>query len=144
MRKIKYKYLEFEKLVRDKNPETVIASGGEMKFEVLSKERKSQLLREKLVEEANEVLLAKNNDEIAEEIGDVFDVLKELIKSLDIKNRKIRKARRLKAKQRGKFKKGIYCHYVKFPVDINEKWMEKYKHITLKNKKKKKKKNTKQ
>jgi predicted house-cleaning noncanonical NTP pyrophosphatase (MazG superfamily) len=128
----KYKYLEFEKLVRDKNPDTIIASGGEINFEILSKERKIQLLKEKLVEEANEVLVAENCDEIAEEIGDVLDVLHELIKSSCIKNRKIRKARRFKAKQRGKFKNGVYCHYVKFPVEINEKWMKKYKDITSK------------
>ena len=126
----KFKYLEFEKLIRDNNPDTIIASGGEINFEILTKERKIQLLKEKLVEEANEVLVAKNYNEIADEIGDVIDVLQELIKTTKIKKRHIRKARKAKAKQRGKFKKGIYCHYVKFPVDITEKWMGKYKDIT--------------
>ena len=125
--KCEYKYLEFEKLIRDRNPETIIASGGEINFEILSKDRKIQLLKEKLVEEANEVLVAKTNEQIADEMGDVLDVLYELIKSMKIKNRHIRRARRLKAKQRGKFKKGVYCHYVKFPIEVNEKWMEKYK-----------------
>ena len=129
--KCEYKYLEFEKLVRDRNPETIIASGGEINFEILTKDRKIQLLKEKLVEEANEVLVAKTNEEIADEMGDVLDVLHELIKSMKIKNRHIRRARRLKAKQRGKFKRGVYCHYVKFPVEVNEKWMEKYKKINV-------------
>jgi len=128
----KYKYLEFEKLVRDNNPNTIIASGGEIKFEILSTEKKIQLLKEKLVEESNEVLVAKTKNEITDEIGDVIDVLLELKRSMKIRNLNIWKARRAKAKQRGKFKKGVYCHYVKFPTDVNEKWMLKYKDITFK------------
>lgn len=128
----KYKYLEFEKLVRDNNPNTIIASGGEIKFEILSTEKKIQLLKEKLVEESNEVLMAKTKNEITDEIGDVIDVLLELKRSMKIRNLNIWKARRTKAKQRGKFKKGVYCHYVKFPTDVNEKWMLKYKDITFK------------
>ena len=113
----KYKYLEFEKLVRDKNPDTIKASGGEF-------------IGKKLVEEANEVLNAKNNEELMDEIGDVIEVLKALIKQSKVKKRYIRKLRRRKAKFRGKFKKGVYCKYVKFPVEVDEKWMHKYKDIT--------------
>ena len=128
--KLKFKYLEFEKLVRDKNPDTITASCGEAFFDIVSKDRKIALLKEKLVEEAMEVLNAKDKDETADEIGDVLDVLQQLIKDLKIKKRLIRKSRRLKAKKRGKFKNGVYMHYVKFPKDIYEDWMYKYKDIT--------------
>ena len=126
----KFKYLEFEKLVRDKNPDTIFASGGEANFKIISGDEKIRLLKEKLVEEANEVLDAKDGDDVVAEIGDVLDVLQQLIKELKIKKRLIRKSRRLKLKHRGKFKKGIYMHYVKFPAEVNENWMHKYKDIT--------------
>ena len=126
----KYKYLEFEKLVRDKNPDTIFASGGEANFKIISGDEKIRLLKEKLVEEANEVLDAKDDDEVVAEIGDVIDVLQQIVKDLKIKKRLIRKSRRLKLKHRGKFKKGIYMYYVKFPAEVNENWMHKYKDIT--------------
>lgn len=126
----KYKYLEFEKLVRDKNPDTIKASGGEFIGNILSTDDFIHHLKLKLVEEANEVLNAKNNEELMDEIGDVIEVLKALIKQSKVKKRYIRKLRRRKAKFRGKFKKGVYCKYVKFPVEVDEKWMHKYKDIT--------------
>ena len=131
----KYKYLEFEKLVRDKNPDTIKASGGEFIGDILSTEDFIHHLKLKLVEEANEVLNAKNNEELMDEIGDVIEVLKALIKQAKVKKRYIRKLRRKKAKFRGRFKKGIYCKYVKFPVEVEESWMKKYKDISDKIKK---------
>ena len=128
--KMQFKYLEFEKLVRDDNVKLHVKAGGETNFKVVSGTEKINLLKQKLLEEANEVLEAKDNDEIIAEIGDVLDVLQQLIKDLKIKKRLIRKSRRFKAKQRGKFKKGIYVHYVKFPKDICEDWRYKYKDIT--------------
>ena len=128
--KNEYKYLKFNKLIRDKNPQTIERSGGYCAYSILQHDKYISLLREKLVEEANEVLQAKNIDEITDELGDVLDVIKVMIKSMKIKRRKIWKCQRKKAKARGKLKKGIFCYYVKFPKDVNEKWMDKYKIIT--------------
>ena len=128
--KNEFKYLKFNKLVRDKNPETIERSGGYCAYSILENDRYISLLKEKLVEEANEVLQAKNIDEITDELGDVLDVIKAIIKAMKIKRRKIWKCQRKKAKSRGKFKKGVFCYYVKFPKDVNEKWMDKYKIIT--------------
>ena len=124
-----YKCFKFEKLVRDKNKKTIEKSGGEFFGYKLKKDDFIQHLKLKLVEEAKEVLDAKTLDETADEIGDVIEVLKSLVKQMKIKKRKINKCRKIKAKNRGKFKKGIYCKYVKFPISINEKWMDKYENL---------------
>ena len=125
-----WKYLKFEKMVRDRSIETVRAVGGDVVYDLLSREKKIFYLKQKLIEEAMEVFEAKNDIEVADEIGDVLDVLKELIKTAKVKRYKIWQARRKKTKYRGKFKKGIYCHYVKLPYELNEKWMDKYEDIT--------------
>lgn len=126
----KWKYLNFEKLVRDRNIDTIRASGGDVVYDLLSNEKKIFHLKQKLIEEATEVLNANDDIELIDELGDVFDVLKELIKTAKVRRYKIWRAQRKKAKFRGKFKKGIYCHYVKLPYELKEKWMEKYEDIT--------------
>ena len=128
----KFKYLKFEKLVRDRNPDTITKSGGECIYYNLQKDDFIRHLKLKLIEEAQEVFDAKDLDEMIDEMGDVVEVLKSLIRVAKIRKFKIWKARRKKAKQRGGFKKGIYCRYVKFPTDITEKWMWKYEDITSK------------
>ena len=126
----KWKYLKFEKLVRDRNIDTIRSSGGDVVYDLLSNEKKIFHLKQKLIEEAKEVFDTKNDVELADELGDVLDVLKELIKTAKVPRYKIWKAQKKKAKYRGKFKKGIYCHYVKLPYELQEKWMEKYDDIT--------------
>jgi len=125
-----WKYLKFEKLIRDGNEKTIKRSGGDLVGYNLKKDDFINQLKLKLVEEANEVLDAKNIEETTDEIGDVLEVLQTLIKQMKIKKRQIRKARRKKIKFRGKFKDGFYCNYVFFPKDVHEKWMDKYEDIT--------------
>lgn len=125
-----WKYLKFEKIVRDGNVKTIRTSGGDMVYDILPKQDKIFHLKKKLIEEAMEVFDAKDEIEFADELGDVLDVLKELIRTAKIRRYNIWKAQRKKSKYRGKFKKGIYCHYVKLPQGLNEKWMEKYEDIT--------------
>jgi predicted house-cleaning noncanonical NTP pyrophosphatase (MazG superfamily) len=79
---------------------------------------------------AQEVLDAGNPEEVIDELGDVVEVMKSLIRAAKIRKFKIWKARMKKLKYRGGFKKGVYCKYVKYPVDITKKWMWKYPDIT--------------
>ena len=125
-----WKYLKFEKLIRDNNPQTIRNSGGDIVGYVLPKDDFIHHLKLKLVEEANEVLEAKNINEEIDEIGDVLEVLYALIKQRNIKKRLIKKSRKKKIKFRGKFNNGFYCNYVCFPKDIYEDWMYKYEDIT--------------
>ena len=125
-----YKYLKFEKLIRDKNPKVHVKDGGYCEFYFLPKDELIKHLKMKLVEEAQEVLDAGNPEEVIDELGDVVEVMKSLIRAAKIRKFKIWKARMKKLKYRGGFKKGVYCKYVKYPVDITKKWMWKYPDIT--------------
>ncbi|BDR60846.1 nucleoside triphosphate pyrophosphohydrolase [Lactobacillus xylocopicola] len=60
-----------EKLVRDKIPELAKAAS----FRQLSEEEIEPALKKKLLEETNEVLEAQTEDNLLEELGDVYEVL---------------------------------------------------------------------
>jgi len=69
---------EYNKLVRDKIPEVIKATGKECDFEIAPKEERYKLLEAKLNEEVNEFLEDKN----LEELADVMEVLFGLADSL--------------------------------------------------------------
>lgn len=106
------KKFRFEKLVRDNLPETIKSRHGSyIDYSALSHDQLIQALKIKLIEEAQEVLDAKNNDEIHAEIADVIQVLLSLHKHLSLSIDKIEQYRLKKLSERGSFDKGIYCHY---------------------------------
>lgn len=65
------------KLIRDKIPQLVREAGGAIETRTLNESEFEVALREKLVEEANEVALA-TSDSLLEELGDVVTVLAEI------------------------------------------------------------------
>jgi len=99
--------LSFNKLVRDRIPESIAAKGENVLLLQLQGEALIAALRRKLVEEAMEVLDAKNNDQIAEELADVREVIHALMKYLEIPESKVERLRKKKATDRGKFDKAL-------------------------------------
>lgn len=75
----------YNKLVRSEIIDIIKADGKEAMYIELDARDETQLkminnlLKEKLVEEANEVLGAKNRGDLLEEIGDVLDVVDEIL-----------------------------------------------------------------
>ena len=106
------KKFRFDKLVRDKLPETIKSRDGSyIDYIILTKEQLIHELKNKLVEEAQEVLEAQNIEEIHSEIADVIQVLIALHKHLSLNIDIIEQNRLQKLMQRGGFDKGVYCHY---------------------------------
>lgn len=99
----------YNKLVRDKIPQVIRATGKECEFEIASKEEKYELLEAKLKEEVNEFLEDKN----LEELADVMEVLFGLADSLGYKEEDLVKAREKKREERGGFKDGVVLKTVK-------------------------------
>ncbi len=64
-------------------------------------------LRAKLVEEATEVMVSMNEENLIEEVGDVLDVLDAIISHYGITSNKLEKSRRAKRKIKGGFTKGV-------------------------------------
>jgi predicted house-cleaning noncanonical NTP pyrophosphatase (MazG superfamily) len=100
---------EYNKLVRDKIPEIIKASGKECEIEIASKEERYNLLENKLQEEVGEFLEDKN----LEELADVMEVLFGLADVLGYSEDDLLKARDKKKKERGGFKEGIVLKAVK-------------------------------
>lgn len=70
---------QISKLVRDKIPQLLEASGKKATFSSLTKESRREALRNKLDEEVNELNVATSPEEILEEIADVYEVLMAMV-----------------------------------------------------------------
>jgi predicted house-cleaning noncanonical NTP pyrophosphatase (MazG superfamily) len=91
------------KLVRDRIPEIMREAGVTPIIRTASSEEYFRLLKEKLVEEANEFLESENMEELA----DVYEVLINIIKHKGLKYDDIEILRTAKNKERGSFNKRI-------------------------------------
>lgn len=96
-----------EKLVRDKIVEYVFAKRSEvLSTRIANPEEMTQLLKQKVVEEANEVFATSNKEDLAEEIADLLEVLKSLAERENIVE-EIFKKREDKLLERGGFDQGV-------------------------------------
>ena len=107
----------FNKLVRDNTLKELESEGIEVKYEKLSKENLMQHLKNKLLEEVNEVLTTNSNDELISEMVDVYDVLEAICKESRIEHSEIEEKRMEKNAKRGGFSSGIFIHYVETSSD---------------------------
>lgn len=101
---------KFDKLVRDKAPDIMRGWGVIVHDRIMGKEEKITRLKEKLIEEANEVVSEANTvEEFCEEFADVLEVISTLAAMLGITPEQIEKVRREKCALKGGFNRGIYC-----------------------------------
>lgn len=93
----------YDKLVRDKIPQIIDCDNKKCEIEIASKEKKYELLEEKLKEEVSEFLEDKN----IEELADVMEVLFALADSLGYSEGELVEVRDKKKDERGGFNEGI-------------------------------------
>lgn len=98
----------YNKLVRDKIPQVIEASGSKYEIRVADKEEHYELLEAKLKEEVSEFLEAKN----LEELADVMEVLFGLAENLGYSEEELLKKREEKREERGGFREGIVLERV--------------------------------
>lgn len=91
------------KLVRDKIPNIIRTSGNQCEISVLLDEEYIEALGQKLVEEANEAATAKNNEELAQELADVMEVIDALMIAARIEPERVREIQKEKRSRRGGF-----------------------------------------
>lgn len=97
---------EYHKLVRDKIPEIIQQSGSKCEILTLSESEYRQALRQKVVEEAQEVAVA-NEENIVTELADIYEVIDAIIESYGI-NRELIIAEQIRRRnERGGFQKRI-------------------------------------
>lgn len=98
----------YNKLVRDKIPEIIIADGEKPKIRKLSQKEFKIELKKKVVEEAKELLKAESKEEILNEIVDIRELLDWLAKEFKISHYSIRNKKLKKNKERGSFAKKLF------------------------------------
>ncbi len=107
----------FNKLVRDDTLEFFKKVGATPTYQILSKEEFISALKNKLIEEAKEVVEESSKQKLLIEIVDVLEILDGLCKILDLSQEEVAEARRIKNEDRGPFTNGVYIEYVDAPED---------------------------
>lgn len=98
--------IEFNKLVRDKVPDNIIAGGESVDIVNVKGDALIKLLKSKIVEESLEVYDANNENDILEELVDLLEVGERLVRVLGISKKSILEVRDAKNQKRGAFDKG--------------------------------------
>ncbi len=97
----------FNKLVRDKIPEIILSKGDVPETEILSDADFLDYLNKKLLEEAKEVMEAKDAEAKKEEIADLLEVIYEIASKEEISLEDVEKVRIKKRELRGGFSSKI-------------------------------------
>lgn len=118
MRKFK-----FGKLVRNKIADNIIEDGGIVQARVLSEKEFLEQLKDKLIEEAQE-LKSANNDELVSELADVIEITEAILRLKGISNEELDKIRSRKLEKAGGFDKRIFIEFAEVPDD--SKWIDYY------------------
>ena len=108
----KNKTFQVMKLVRDKVYNAMQNNSVSVSATQLDGNALSKALKNKLVEEANEVANALTEDEIIEECADCLEVIDNLIKLYNINKNKVLDAQRNKYQEKGNFLTGRFVHHV--------------------------------
>lgn len=93
----------YNKLIRDRIPEIIEATGRRPVYETLDDASYIKLLKEKLVEEVNEFL----ESDSLEELADIGEVMHALLEYKGISIEAFQKSRMDKLENRGAFKKRL-------------------------------------
>ncbi len=114
---IKKRRFKVDKLIRDYMPEVMHSQGVEVTARIMEQDEYMQRLKDKLLEEASEVVEAQTSAEYIEEIADLIEVIQALVNATGLSNEQIELRRLSKQQERGGFGKRIYGAYVEVPAD---------------------------
>jgi len=103
---------KYNKLVRDNIPKIIENDGLNYKTRVLNDEEYEVELRKKLIEEATELLKAKNVDEKIYELADIYEIIEYILMTNNIDKRKVDIARIKKNMKNGSFEDRIFLEHI--------------------------------
>lgn len=104
-------------LVRDKMVEKMKSEGILVNFKKLNEKDYENALREKVVEEAQEVAAEKNRERLIYELADLLEVAQTLADTLGITTSEILDARKKKREKSGGFTKKHFTNFVEIEKD---------------------------
>jgi predicted house-cleaning noncanonical NTP pyrophosphatase (MazG superfamily) len=98
----------YNKLVRDRIPQIIQAKGKEVSTKILTNEEYAIELKTKCLEEVDEYMKAKTDEEAKEELADIIEVLNAIAKTHGSSMEEIESIRLQKKKERGGFQEQIF------------------------------------
>src|SRR5690606_2219593 len=102
----------YNKLVRDKIPQIIEARGKTCEVKTLDDAAYEEALKTKLIEEMNEVQSAKNDDELIEELADLYEVLRSLVATKGVSKEQFMAIVNGKNESRGGFEDRVFLKTV--------------------------------
>ncbi|MCT7951185.1 nucleoside triphosphate pyrophosphohydrolase [Ancylothrix sp. C2] len=94
---------EYKKLVRDRIPEIIREAGRDCEIETLSETQYRLALRDKLIEEAQEVRGALNQEDLIKELADLSEVIEAIIQESGISKEVVLAEQKKRRTERGGF-----------------------------------------
>jgi len=104
-------------LVRDRMVEKMKSEGILVDYKKLNEKDYENALREKVIEEAQEVAAEKNREKLIYELADLLEVAQTLADTLGITASEILDARKKKQKKSGGFTKKHFTNFVQIEND---------------------------
>jgi len=102
------KVVKYNKLIRDKIPEIIKEAGWVPTIRILKREEFLGALEKKILEEAGELIEAKDKKGISEEIVDIQELIDVLESEMKLTKLEVKKLQAAKRKKRGGFKKRLF------------------------------------
>lgn len=122
---------KFDKLVRDKMPQIYERFNQTIRSRLLDKNELRRALREKLIEEAQEIpVVDGSREDTIAELADVEQLMDDLKKLLDVTSEEIAVVKMGKLAEKGGFSEGIFVESIEMSDD--DKWVEYYRKEPLK------------
>jgi predicted house-cleaning noncanonical NTP pyrophosphatase (MazG superfamily) len=98
----------YNKLVRDRIPDVIEATGKKFSTKVLNDNNYIEELKKKSFEELNEYINTENDNDAVEELADLLEIIHALAECHGASIEDVEKVRQQKAEKRGGFKEKIF------------------------------------
>lgn len=102
------KTIKYNKLIRDKIPEIIKEAGWLPTVKTLKKSEFLKAAKDKVLEEAKELIQSKDKKGIIDEIIDIQELLDVLTLEVGLGEQRLKKLQAVKRKKRGGFKKRLF------------------------------------
>ncbi len=101
----------YNKLVRDKIIDIILKDNGKPSFRTLDDNDFRIALKNKVLEEAQELSLAETREDVINEISDIVELIESILKNYNINKEELLNKKEDKKVKRGGFDKKIFLEY---------------------------------
>lgn len=101
----------YNKLVRDNIIDIILSDNGKPVFKTLNDDDFRIALKNKVIEESQELLLANTKDDVINELSDIIELIEAISKNYNIDKDELINKKENKKLKRGGFDKKIFLEY---------------------------------